>query len=120
METGGTTTIKGYVTIGGANKGITVGPNFGFGSGMWHHCGLTWDETTGLLSFYWDGQAYTYTHTPGVIDYGTHGTWVVGGVRSTGAPSEHASCQFEDVRVANVVRSAAWFENIWRQGLRLT
>ena len=121
IESSSATNLLVGVTVGGTNYSRTIS-NFNHGLGSWHHVGLTYDPSTGDLYAYHDGQQWGPTNVPGggVIDYGTSGTWVVGGVRTTGAPAEHAAAQFEDVRIANVVRPASWFEDVWRRGLRLT
>lgn len=84
--------------------GFTSGTNIP--TGAWVHVGVTYDGTT--IKNYQNGVlTSSVAATPsGAIDFGSHGAWEVGGGQNYGN-TIHGYMQ--DVRVADVVRDAAWF-----------
>ncbi len=85
---------------------------------QWHHVGLTYDGTS--LRLYVDGLIVATTAvTGGAVDYGSNGPWQIGNVNSSLSTPNNQSADswFSDVRVANVVRPASYYANIWGRGM---
>lgn len=106
----------GGVNIAGALRQTTVsGTKFGIKINTWHQLALTYDGAA--ARYYLDGMLAATDTIAGVIDYGTHGPWDVGG-QSTGE-NGLLDGVIEDVRVESVVRSAAYLRAMYRAAMRL-
>jgi|FLYL01.1.fsa_nt_gi hypothetical protein len=104
-----------YLAISGELITCATPNNLAVMSAMvWHHFGITYDQAT--LKFYVDGALFYSVAQTGAIDWGA-GQWVVGGTRSPGAGIENAYSQIQDVRIANVIRPASYFADVWRKGI---
>ena len=85
----------------------------------WFHAGMTYDSASGDIFVYLDGvQVATANTGGGVIDYGSNRPWSLGD--PPGSTIVNPDAHFSDVRIADVVRDSAWFEDVWRRGKRLT
>lgn len=115
VASGSPNTLSGDLTpVGGSNTGTAASC---LSLGCWHHVGATWDGTTHKL--YCDGTLVNSNPISGTgIDYGTHGPWIIGqNPASTGEGTFYGYIQ--DVRIANVLRSATYFRNVFRNALNL-
>lgn len=83
----------------------------------WAHIGLTYDGTN-LQAFVNGNQVGTAVASPtGNIAYsGTPGPWFFGNI-PVGGPNEEPQYSICDVRIANVVRSQSYFQNIYQNGV---
>lgn len=83
----------------------------------WHHIGATWNGTT-LLAYHNGVNVGTLTPSAGAIDYGTlgsRGVWFAGNPPGAAVDLNRAFI-IEDMRVANVVRPASYFKEIYYNG----
>lgn len=102
---------SGAVTLG---SNINVSPGTG-----WHHVGMTYDATTWNL--YFDGDLIaTRAQTGGIVWIANNG-WAVGGITGHGwsgtVSAEHLQGKFADVRMATVIRNAAWFKAVYQNAV---
>ena len=75
---------------------------------IWTHIGFTYDSTTGALTLYKDGLAIASETLPiANLDYGTHGSYVVGADYQYITPPRDCECLIEDIRIDPSVYSAA-------------
>jgi hypothetical protein len=82
---------------------------------IWSHIGFTYDATSGLFSLYKNGECITsnnYGAYP--IDYGTHGSYVVGADYQF--TPRQAFGTYEDIRVYSSALSAADFLALYQAG----
>jgi hypothetical protein len=107
---------KTDVTVGGTRTQVTVAANPSpLPSGVWFHVGMTYDGTTQRA--YLNGMLAGSTAQTGAIDNGTHGPWCFGAAADAAGLKQEPAAMMCDWRVANVARSAAYFENIYRRGV---
>jgi len=85
--------------------------------GEWNHIGFSWTGTQ--LTQYVNGTATATAAHAGSIDWGTHGPWIFGQNPAATAEGNFAGFM-QDVRIANVARSAAWFRTVYRAGVGLS
>lgn len=85
--------------------------------GEWSHIGFSWDGTT--LKQYINGLAVASAAHSGTIDWGTHGPWVFG-QNPANTPEGNFVGYMQDVRIANIARSASWFRTVYRAGVGLS
>lgn len=81
----------------------------------WSHVGLTYNGTT-VLSYVNGNNVGSATASPtGNIFYsGTPGPWFIGAIPSGSGNPEEGQFGMCDIRVANVVRDQAYFQNIYQ------
>lgn len=107
-----------YLTIPNQSlQYVRNGTNFAIPVGRWSHIGGTYDGTT--LITYLNGSPCNSSAISGSVDYGTignRGQWYVGGIPS--GPNQEPPAMFQDIRVANVIRPASYFANIYYQGVQ--
>lgn len=77
----------------------------------WNHVGFTFDGST--VKLYVNGALVKTATQAGVIDYGTHGPWMIGGDTSI---EQNLYGAVDDVRWASTVRDASWFSTVYAQG----
>lgn len=84
----------------------------------WSYIGVTYDGTT-LLSYINGNNVGSATASPtGNIYYsGTPGPWFIGAIPSGSGNPEEGQFGMCDVRVANVVRNQAYFQNIYQNAI---
>lgn len=84
----------------------------------WSHIGLTYDGTT-VQSFINGNQVGSGVASPGGnIYYGTTpGPWFFGAIPSGSGDPEEGSFSICDVRIANVVRTQSYFQNIYQNAI---
>lgn len=115
-----------YITTGspgaGTLKSMSIANNTSnramlMTSGRWYHLGGTWDGTT--LTLYLNG-VLIGTSVPGggAIDYGTaaRGQWYTGSIPGS-STNQGGPFIIQDLRIANIVRPASYFANIWYKGM---
>ena len=78
--------------------------------GQWNHAGMTYDGAVGRV--YLNGRLIFEFPQTGNIDYSQNGWWAIGGNQAIPS-SEYFQGDICDVRVANTVRSDAWFAQQW-------
>lgn len=85
---------------------------------QWSHIGMTYDGTT-ILSYINGNNVGSATASPGGNIYysGTPGPWFVGAIPSGSGSPEESIISCCDIRVANIVRSQSYFQNIYQQGV---
>jgi len=81
--------------------------------GEWNHAGMTYDGTTGRC--YLNGVLIFQFPQTGNIDYSQNGWWALGGNEAIPG-TEYFQGEIADARVANTVRSPAWFAQVWASG----
>jgi hypothetical protein len=81
--------------------------------GAWNHAGWSYDGVQ--MRCYLNGQLIYQVPTTGLIDYSQNGWWALGGNQAI-PNTEYFQGQICDVRVANTVRSPAWFAQQWAAG----
>ena len=79
----------------------------------WNHAGISYDGA--FVRCYLNGVLVYQFASTGNIDYSGNGWWAIGGNQSIPA-TEYFQGQIADVRVANVARSSAWFNQVWLAG----
>lgn len=96
---------------------------------LWHHVAVTYNSSTGVLSMYIDGvftnnstnSAYPTTSSFGLLTYNTTTRVIFGNDDAGTFPNSQTDRQFRgslsDIRIWNVVRSAADISNNYRQRL---
>jgi len=114
LTTGGTNsnnwdmrlTIAGGLNIYAASRRLN--------HNTWHHVGWTWDGAT--LRIYQDGDQIRQDSVAGALDYGTSGPYMIGA--DPPAPGgDQGPYLIQDVRVANVVRPASYFRQVYQKGV---
>lgn len=81
----------------------------------WSHTGITWDGSTQLA--YINGVLVGQVSSTGSINYGsTPGPWFFGAIPSGSGNPEECVASICDFRIANVVRSQTYFQNVFRAG----
>ena len=85
--------------------------------GEWNHLGFSWDGVT--VKQYVNGALTASAAHGGSIDWGTHGPWIFGQNPAATAESNFVGLM-QDVRIANVARSASWFRMVYRAGVGLS
>jgi len=101
-------------TTGGVLTQPAIGGAFRVPLHVWTLLSYTYDGTT--LRSYINGALAHSVNVSGSIDYGTHGPWDVGGV-SNASVGQFWDGHIDDVRVENVVRSQAYFEEMYKRGI---
>lgn len=83
----------------------------------WHHVGMSFDGAT--LALYLDGatiaslaRALTIAYTQGPND-----VWAIAGNPAVPVFESRLQGRVDDVRIANVARSADWFREVWQRGV---
>lgn len=109
--TGGTTNWQTVLIIGGSQQSLTSPHRFMVN--VWHHVGWTYDGATWIL--YQDGSAVASTALSGAVDYGTHGPYYLGGNFINN--DDRSAVIVQDVRIANVVRPASYFQQVYQAGI---
>lgn len=98
------------------SNGITSTPTYWvMPLNTWCHVGVTYDGAT--VNNYLNGnlvQQYTGT---GSINYGGHGPWFVGAIPSGSGNPEESAVAVCDIRVADIVRDQAYFQNIYQKAI---
>jgi hypothetical protein len=84
---------------------------------VWSHVGVTFDGGTFVFKGYINGELIASSTLSGAIDYGANNVWNV--LANGSSASESFVGDMEDIRLADVVRSADWFKDVWRRGLGL-
>ena len=107
--------LSAYLNTAG---GVGVIENDYVPVGVWSHVALTYDGTT--MKTYLDGVLVgsLAAGIGGALDYGTHGPWFIGQNPANGVEGTLAT-YMSDWRVENVVRSAAYFRDLYRKGMGL-
>lgn len=84
----------------------------------WSHIGLTYDGTT-ILAYINGNNVASATASPGGNVYysGTPGPWFIGAIPSGSGNPEEGQYGMCDVRIANVVRNRAYFQNIYQNAM---
>jgi hypothetical protein len=79
----------------------------------WHHVALTWDGRFGIL--YVNGFEYCRSpdNTGAVIQYDAHGEWIIGKPPTLSGQGDFI---IQDLRIANVARSADYILDVARRG----
>jgi concanavalin A-like lectin/glucanase superfamily protein len=106
-----------FITLNGTLQSVNTGTPYLIQQGKWTHIGGTWDGST--LRFYVNGSLANSAGFSGTIDYntlGSRGAWFVAGITGT-STNQTGSAIFQDIRVANVVRPASYFANIYYNGI---
>lgn len=116
-STGGNWSV--YMTISGTLRQILISSSqHPFPLYTWNHFGATYDGIT--MKAYLNGIMVGSANFSGVIDYGTSGPWFLGSIPATGAGApEQPAYNVSDIRIANVVRDKAYFEEIYASGQSL-
>lgn len=106
--------IIGAIAVGGT---LFSTPQTGTGYTMiandWNHVAFTYDGAN--MRVYVNGELGDTTAQTGSVDFGTHGSWDVGG--SAAAAGGYAPATFSDVRVENTVRSATYIRAMYATGM---
>jgi hypothetical protein len=80
---------------------------------QWNHLGLTYDGTTSRL--YLNGSEIgNNSDGSGNMDWTDHGYWLIGS--PVGQSTNWIHAMYQDIRIADVVRDAAWFEEVFSKG----
>jgi Concanavalin A-like lectin/glucanases superfamily len=107
-----------YITFGGTLQTQLRTPTpYVLPINRWTHIGGTFDGST--MKFYVNGTLVVSGAYSGVIDYntlGSRGEWFCGGVPG-GAVNQTGCAIFNDIRVANTLRSQSYFANIYYNGI---
>ncbi|MHC4236838.1 MAG: LamG-like jellyroll fold domain-containing protein [Planctomycetota bacterium] len=112
-----TSVFDGHIVVGGVRTSASSG--YPLVARQWQHLGVSYNSSTGDVLLYHDGRLVGSANTGGgVIDYQNNQPWRIGD--SPGGAIENADSDFSDVRLSSTVRDAAWFEDVWRRGMRLT
>lgn len=83
----------------------------------WNHfgCSISGSGTSAVVKMYLNGDFIKSMVISGSIDYVSGGWWAVGGIPTAGA--EAGDYKLNDIRIANTVRDAAWWRNIYTNGV---
>lgn len=81
----------------------------------WCHVGATYDGTT--FRNYLNGNLVQQWAATGAINYGGHGPWFIGAIPSGSGNPEESAVSICDIRIANVVRDQAYFQNIYQNAI---
>lgn len=83
--------------------------------GEWHLIAGTFDDSTGVLSFYVDGNLMQSSTNAGKhIIYGSsHGAWVIGTPAGT---SGNVGSSLQDCRIADTVRAQSYWQDMSKRG----
>jgi len=101
------------LTVGGTGSNVVTISAGAISKYAWHHVGLTYNGS--IMRLYIDGSEYDTASTgTGNIDWDDNGEWVIGS--PPGLNSEHIYGMIDDVRIADVVRDATWFADVWTKG----
>jgi hypothetical protein len=101
-------------TTGGVLTQPIIGGAFRIPLYEWTLLSYTYDGTA--LRSYINGALANTTNISSAIDYGTHGPWDIGGV-SNASVGQQWDGHIDDVRVESVVRSQAYFEDMYKRGV---
>lgn len=105
-------------TSGGAGGSAIAVNDFNIPLNTWTHIGLTYDGTTILSYINGNNVSSTTTSPTGNVFYsGTPGPWFMGAIPSGSGNPEECQAGFCDVRIANVVRNQAYFQNIYQNAI---
>jgi hypothetical protein len=109
----GVTTSSG----GGGGSAVAVA-EMNVSLNTWSHVGFTYNGTT-VLSYINGNNVGSATASPtGNVFYsGTPGPWFFGAIPSGSGNPEEGQCGVCDIRVANVVRDQAYFQNIYQNAI---
>jgi hypothetical protein len=105
-----------YLTnASGAGGSAIAVQDFNIPLNTWSHVGATYDGTTVLSYINGNNVASVVASPTGNIFYsGTPGPWFMGAIPSGSGSPEEPSAGYCDVRVANVIRNQAYFQNIYQ------
>lgn len=105
-----------FTTNGSGAGGSAVAvQDFTIPLNTWTHIGMTYDGTTILGYINGNNVSSAVTSPTGNIFYsGTPGPWFMGAIPSGSGNPEECQAGFCDVRVANVIRNQAYFQNIYQ------
>jgi hypothetical protein len=109
-----TTAINGVALISPAADKLVVG--------TWAHIAATYTSSTGNIILYKNGDniATVTLSSSGVLYWGTHGQWMIGGNDQAGAGVTSVfQGIIEDVRVENIVRSQSYLKTMYKRGMGL-
>ena len=104
------------VTVGGTNFSPSISSVYAVTLSTWHLLAFTYDGS--ILRSYIDGTLASSVSVSGSVDYGTHGPWDVGGITNATTGSLFDG-DVDDVRVEGIVRSQAYLETMFKNGLGL-
>lgn len=80
----------------------------------WNHIGFVVSASS--ILYYQNGDLHYTASINGVVDWGSNGWWAVGGLPTAGALGVDA--KLDEVRVANTIRPAEWWREVYVRGLR--
>lgn len=119
MSAGQSNTFDFYFNTGLSQPGANgvVPAEFSIPLGTWSHIGMTYDGTTSF-SYVNGNQVGSSVASPtGNIVYGgSPGPWFIGAIPSGSGSPEESSAAYCDIRIANVIRSQSYFQNIYQSG----
>lgn len=102
-------------TSGGAGGSAVLVQDFTIPLNIWAHVGMTYDGTTILGYVNGNNVSSTVTSPTGNIFYsGTPGPWFIGAIPSGSGNPEESTAGYCDIRIANVIRDRAYFQNIYQ------
>jgi hypothetical protein len=104
------------LTVSGTRyfTGGTAG-NYGIPLLQWTLLTSTYDGTT--FRSYINGTLSESTSVTGVVDYGTHGPWMIGGIQAISG--SYLNGRVDEFRFESTVRSQSYIENMYKQGVGL-
>lgn len=85
---------------------------------VWTHIGMTYDGTNVLSYINGNNVASVVASPTGNVYYsGTPGPWFIGAIPSGSGSPEESVAGYCDIRVANVIRNQAYFQNIYQKAM---
>lgn len=120
---GATAHVSLWLPSGAVLLNASSGPYVGGPAGnffRWHHFGFSYDGAH--VNLYWDGDQILSSAQTGAIAYTSANPWWVFGRRASGDTTVGGTVltgRVCDVRIANVARSASWFQSVFQNGVGL-
>lgn len=85
----------------------------------WNHVAMTYDATSGIMKCFLDGELVGWRKDPaGNLDWGTHGSWHVGGwYTGSSTASDRFVGAIDECRVDSIVRSEEYIRKLYNSTL---
>jgi len=101
-----------FATTATTNNNIILDANNNIPINTWCHIGFTYDGATKIG--YLNGNIVGQETSSGNINYGGSGPWFFGAIPSGSGNPEEGQYAICDFRIANVVRTQSYFQNIYK------